>query len=354
VRVRLLWKLLGVNILVLGVVALAAWVAIDYLAADYFSALMHRYGISPTESHGMFLGAVHRYLLWATGAAAALAVAGSFLLTRRLLGPLAQMTQAAGRLAAGDFSRRVTAGARDEVGALGAAFNRMADGLERLERMRKDLVADVAHELRTPLTNVRGYLEALHDGVVPPSPETFALLLDEVRRLGTLVEDLLQLAKADAAQAFLEKAPVSLRELAGQLLEISRPTFLARGIAPATAFADGDDTVPADRDRIAQVLRNLLDNALRHTPRGGRIEVSTARVAGGVRVAVANSGGAIPAQDLPRIFERFFVVDRSRSRAGGGAGLGLAIVKELVEAHGGRVGAESAAGRTTVWFLLPA
>jgi len=354
VRLRLRWKLLGVNVLVLAVAALAVWLAVDYLAADYFAALMDRYGISPTEAHRMFLGAVHRYLLWATAAAAAVAVLGSFLLTRRLLGPLAEMSAIAGRLAAGDFSSRVATAARDEVGELGAAFNRMADGLERLERHRKDLVADVAHELRTPLTNVRGYLEALHDGVLPPSVETFALLLDEVRRLGALVEDLLQLAKADAARAFLEKRPLSLRELAGQLLEISRPAFAARGIALEESFAPGPGTVRADRDRVSQVLRNLLDNALRHTPPGGEVTVATAPTGAGVRVAVTNTGSEIPAGDLPRVFERFFVVDRSRSRGGGGAGLGLAIVRELVEAHGGAVGAESAGGRTTVWFTLPA
>jgi signal transduction histidine kinase len=215
------------------------------------------------------------------------------------------------------------------------------------------MVADVAHELRTPLTNVRGYLEALRDGVVPATHDTFDLLLEEVRRLGGLVEDLLQLAKADAAKAFLEKRPLSLHELVGQMLDLHAPGFRAHGIAVSTRLSPDADLALGDRDRLGQVLRNLLDNALRYTLPGGAVEVSTERVPGGIRVSVTNTGEEIPEADLPLIFERFFVVDRSRSRDGGGAGLGLAIVKEIVEAHGGEVGAACADGRTTVWFTLP-
>lgn len=352
-RSRLLWKLLGVNLLVLGVVVLAVWAAVDYLAAGYFADLMRQHGISTEESNRMFLGAVHRYLVGATLAAVLLAAVTSLVLTRRILGPLGQMTQVAGRVAAGDFSTRVTATTQDEVGALGAAFNRMAENLAQLERLRKSMVADVAHELRTPLTNVRGYLEGLRDGVIPADPSTFAMLLAEVGRLGSLVENLLQLARADAARAFLEKAPLSLGALIDAVREITRPDFEARGVRLEVRVAPAADAVTADRDRISQVLRNLLDNALRYTSAGGEVSVSAERLADGVRVAVSNPGVEIPEQDLPRIFERFFVVERSRSRDGCGAGLGLAIVKELVEAHGGTVGATSAGGRTTVWFLIP-
>ncbi|MBI5014717.1 MAG: HAMP domain-containing protein [Deltaproteobacteria bacterium] len=352
-RPRLLWKLLGVNLPVLAVVGLGIWIAIDTLAAGYFSALMLRYGISPVESNRMFLEAVHRYLLWATLAAAGVAVGLSFLLTRRVLGPLSQMTEVAGRLAAGDFSSRVTETSVDEVGALGAAFNRMAESLARLESLRKSMVADVAHELRTPLTNVRGYLEALADGVVPPSRETFELLLGETQRLASLVEGLLELAKADAARAFLERRPVSLHELLGQQLEIHRPRFQARALRLAARLAPDADAVTADRDRLSQVLGNLLDNALRYATPGSEVEVTAERVPEGVRVTVSNTGEEIDERDLPLLFERFFRVDRSRSREAGGAGLGLAIARELVEAHGGRAGASSAAGRTSVWFTLP-
>lgn len=350
---RLLWKLLGINLLVVAVVVVAVWASIDTLAAGYFAALMHQYGIEPTTSHRMFVHAVHRYLVWATLGAVALAATLSFLLTRRLLGPLSQMAAVAGRLAAGNFGSRVEVTSGDEVGQLGVAFNRMAEGLERLEGLRKAMVADVAHELRTPLTNVRGYLEALSDGVVPATQETFDLLLEEVRRLGGLVEDLLQLAKADAAKAFLEKNGISLHQLVGQMVDLQAPGFRARAIAVRTSLAPDADAVLADRDRLSQVLRNLLDNALRYTVAGGEVEVSAERLLDRVRVSVTNTGEEIPEQDLPLIFERFFVVDRSRSRDGGGAGLGLAIVKEIVEAHGGEVGAACADGRTTVWFTLP-
>ncbi len=354
-RSRLLWKLLGVNLPALALVVVALWVSVDYLAAAYFSELMHRYGIEPVTSHRMFLHAVHRYLVWASLAAMALAVGLSFLLTRRVLGPLSEVAKAAGRLAAGDFRSRAGVSSTDEVGQLGASFDRMAESLEQLEALRKSMVADVAHELRTPLTNVRGYLEALSDGVFPASGETFALLLAEVRRLEALVESHLQLARADAAKAFLEKRPFSVHGLVSRAVEVNAPRFRARGITLRPLLAPEADESFGDPDRLSQVLGNLLDNALRYGLPGSEVEVRAERVpGGGLRVAVTNAGEEIPEDDLPLIFERFFVVDRSRSREGGGAGLGLAIVKEVVEAHGGSVGASSESGRTTVWFTLPA
>lgn len=350
---RLLWKLLGINLCLLAVVVAAMWAAVDTLAAGYFADLMHQYGIEPTTSHRMFVHAVHRYLVGTAAGAVALAVALSFLLTRKVLGPLSQVAEAAGRVATGELGARVPVASADEVGDLGAAFNRMAEGLERLEALRKAMVADVAHELRTPLTNVRGYLEALSDGVVPPTRDTFDLLREEVRRLGGLTEDLLQLAKADAGKLFLDKRRFSLREFVDQAVDLRAPDLRARTVSVRTRLAPDAETALGDRDRMVQVLGNLLENAMRHAGPDGEIEVAADRTEGGLRVSVSNTGEEIPAEDLPLIFERFFVVDRSRSRDRGGAGLGLAIVKEIVEAHGGRVGASCAAGRTTVWFTLP-
>lgn len=350
---RLLWKLLLVNIPVIAVIIVIVWLAIDHLAAGYFMVLMKKYMVAPTATHRMFLAAVHRYLLWASAVALALAFLLSYLLTRRVLRPLSQMAAVTREVAAGNFSTRVEVASSDEVGELGAAFNRMADSLERLERLRKTMVADVAHELRTPLTNLRGYLEGLADGVVPPSRTTLEMLQAEVLRLVHLVEDLGQLARADAARAYLERREFSLPESIGQMLALYRPGFEAKGIAVESSFAPGTERVTADRDKLLQAVRNLVENAWKYTPEGGRVAVSAERVAEGIRVVFANSGSGIAAAELPFIFERFYRADRSRSREGGGAGIGLAIVKELVEAHGGRVGAESGEGETRVWFVLP-
>lgn len=350
---RLLWKLLLINVPVIAVIILVIWLAIDQLAATYFMVLMEKYMVAPTETHQAFLAAVHRYLIWASLAALALAFVLSYLLTRRVLRPLSEMTGITRELASGRFSTRVEVLSQDEVGQLGLAFNRMADSLAQVEQLRKTMVADLAHELRTPLTNLRGYLEALSDEVLPPSRETFGVLQQEILRLVHLVEDLQQLARADAAKALLQRQPLSLAEEIDQLLRLFRPNFEAKGIAVISHFAPGSEVVNADRDKLLQALRNLVENAWKYTPANGQVEVASKPVAGGVRVLFSNSGEGIAAQDLPFIFERFFRADRSRSRDAGGAGIGLAIVKELIEAHGGRVGAESSPGETRIWFTLP-
>jgi two-component system sensor histidine kinase BaeS len=353
-RNRLLWKLLGIHIPVIAVVIVMVWLAIDYLAADYFMALMDKYNISPTETQEMFLDAVHHYLIWASIAALALAGVSSFLLTRRVLRPLSRMADVTRAVAAGDYTARVQVDAGDDIGQLGGAFNRMANSLERMEQLRKAMVADVAHELRTPLTNVRGYLEALSDGVLPPAAETFAILQQEILRLVRLAEDLLQLAKADAAHAHLQRRTISLASLVDEVLGPYRLRFRDKGIIPEVRVAQGAEQVTADRDRVAQMVGNLAENAWQYSPPGGRVAIHLERVPNGVRLTVANSGNGIAEEDLPFIFERFYRADKSRSRELGGAGIGLAIVKELAEAHGGTVGASSVAGETRVWFTLPA
>lgn len=351
---RLLWKLLLISVVpVIAVIILVIWLAIDQLAADYFMALMKKYAVSPTRTHQMFLTAIHRYLIWATAAALALSLMLGYLLTLRVLRPLSQMAEITRQFAAGDFTRRVAVSSRDEIGQLGLAFNRMADSLESLEGLRKRMVADVAHELRTPLTNLRGYLEGLSDEVVPPSRSTFQMLQQEILRLVHLVEDLQQLAKADAAKAYLNRRPVSVQALLGQLLTLYRPQLEEKKTDVVIRIAPETDRVSADPDKLLQAIRNLVENAWKYSPPNGRIEIATARIPDGIQVRFTNSGAPIAPQDLPFIFERFYRGDRSRSREGGGAGVGLAIVKELINAHGGQVGAESRPGETCVWFTLP-
>ncbi len=350
---HLLWKLLLNIVPVIGVTILVVWLAIDNLAATYFMRLMENYSIAPHDSHQMFIEAVHRYLIWAALAALALALLLSYLMTKRVLNPLSQMTRISRELAAGNFANRVEVVSEDEVAQLGVAFNRMADNLEHLEQLRKSMVTDVAHELRTPLTNLRGYLEGLSDEVIPPARETFRMLENEILRLVHLVDDLQQLTKAESARAFLRRQELSVITLVEQLQALFDPRFQAREIEVQVEIAPPDLAVYADLDKLLQALRNLLENAWRYTPPGGQVKIQGRSFGEGVELAISNSGPGIATADLPYIFERFFRADRSRSREHGGAGIGLAIVKELTEAHGGEVGAESSDGLTRIWMRLP-
>ncbi|MGD9019645.1 MAG: HAMP domain-containing protein, partial [Desulfuromonadales bacterium] len=294
-KVRLHWKLVLVTTVpVIALITGIIWLAFDQLAADYFMVLMDKYMVSPTDTHRAFLTAVHRYLLWASLVALGLAFLLSYLLTRRVLRPLVQMSDASRQIAAGNFTARVEAIRGDEIGELGEAFNRMSDSLERLEQLRKSMVSDVAHELRTPLTNLRGYLEGLSDGVIPPDKATFEMLQQENLRLVNLVDDLGQLARADAARAFLDRRPIDLTDCIEEMLNLYRMNVDDKQIRLSTRFADDASTVPADRDKLLQAMRNLIDNCLKYTPLGGRVTITTARTAGGVRVDFVNDGPGIP------------------------------------------------------------
>lgn len=353
-RASILWKFLGIIAAAVVAVILVVWLTIDYLAADYFSTLMKEYNIEPAETNQMFLDTVHRYLLQASIAAIAFAVFLSFLLTRKLLRPLSHMTEMTRKVAAGDLSARVNFDSGDEVGELARAFDRMADSLQRTEELRKSMVVDVSHELRTPLTNIRGYLEGLADGVVPPSKDTYDLLQREILRLVRLVEDLTRLAKAEAAARDLRPERVSLPDLVAEIAALDAPRLAARGLALESRLDPKAESVRADRDKLRQVLHNILHNACRYAEENSTLLLVSAAEGNGVRICLENRGAGIAPQDLPYIFERFYRADKSRSRQSGGAGIGLAIVKQLVEAHGGKVDASSENGRTRVCFSLPA
>jgi two-component system sensor histidine kinase BaeS len=350
---RLIWKLLGVNILIIGFVIIIVWLTVNYLAADYFLKLMEKYNISPTSIHQMFLSAIHRYLIWASLSAIALAAILSLFLLRQVLGPLSQMTEITRSIAAGDYSQNVPIRTRDEMGQLAKAFNRMAESLQHTEELRKTLVINVAHELRTPLTNMRGYLEALSDQVLQPSPETFALLHEETLRLADLVEDILRLARADAAGRDLHRVRVRMHDLVSQELKAFLAKFRAKKISVENRLGEADDKVWADREKIQRVIQNLLQNALQYTRVGGKIRIDGERLPNALKLTFANTGGELSENDLPFVFERFFRGEKSRSREHGGAGIGLAIVKELIEAHDGQVGARLHDDTFLVWFTLP-
>lgn len=350
---RLLRKLLLVIVLGIALAVLIMWLAIDIFAANYFSFLMEKYNLPRNEVQYIFLDAAHRYTLWAGLIAMTLAVLLGFLLIRKILGPLYQMGVITGKIAQGDYTERVHVTSSDEIGELAKSFNVMTDSLQRFERLRETMVANVAHELRAPLTNMRGYLEALSDGILPPSRKTFELLHEETLRLTALSNDLLTLSNADAARSTLKPKQIDLREYIPRALDLFRIQFAAKEIAIETVFPDGAVEVLADPDKLGQVLHNLFQNVWQYTPRGGRVRVSVESSPGWVRATFANPGDGIAEEDLPLIFERFYRGEKSRSREYGGAGIGLAIVKELIEAHGGRIGAESSAAETRIWFELP-
>ncbi len=305
-----------------------------------------------------YLEAVHGSLWLAGGLAALVAVALGLLLARQIAGPVRALTTAARRLGAGDLEGRVPVrGRRDELGELAEAFNSMAEAVGRQEMLRRQMAADIAHELRTPLAVIQANLEAMLDGIRPLSAEEVADVHRETQLLSRLVTDLRDLSLAEMGQLPLRKEPTDLT--ASVWMSVARFSSQAeeKGVRLVVEAAESLPRAEVDPDRVAQVLGNLLDNALRHTLPGGEVMV---RLQPGaqrdeVRVTVRDTGSGIPEEHLPNIFERFYRADRARTRTDGGSGIGLAVVRQLIEAHGGRVWAESQPGKgTTFSFVLPA
>ena len=317
-----------------------------------FEELMVEHGESVASARAMFERTVTLFFALGVAVATLLSLSVAAVLAAWLSRPLARLRVAAHAVAEGDLGARVRREGPAEVASLARSFNEMAERLAEQEALRQEFVANAAHELRTPLTNLRGYLEALRDGVLAPSRETFESLQEEVDRLVRLSRSLDALAEGDVGSRPPELRDVDVAAALASAVELVQPAFERRAIHCEIEAAPGL-SARADPDHLAQVLANLMQNATRYTPRGGRVIVSARGGTNDVTVSVTNSGDGIPADDLPRVFERFFRVERSRDRARGGAGIGLAIVKQLVELGGGRVGAESSAGTTRFWFSLP-
>lgn len=271
--------------------------------------------------------------------AALIALGGALIvggyLSYRLLRPVRAITDATVRYGRGERDARVSVEGNDELSMLARTFNQVAEQLASREAQDRRMVADIAHELRTPLTVMKGELEALQDGLLESSPETFGRLVEEVDLLERLVRDLRLLSLAEAGQLHLDRGPLDLADLARSTLE----SFAPRAEASGVRFEGRFDPAPAngDLERFRQVLYNLLENALRHTPRGGTVSVVTGMQGSFVVLTVADSGSGILPEHVPHIFERFYRADAARGRESGGSGLGLAIVKAIVEAHGGSV-----------------
>ncbi len=335
-----------------GLVILAGSVTLLTLALTLAPRLFRDHlrqeaGPVPTELAGhidqSFARAVGLALVVSMVAAVLTALAVSFLVTRRLVRPVAALATAAQDIASGRYDVLVRpSGLGEEFDALGRSFAEMATALAATERVRADLLRDVAHELRTPLATIRAYVEGLADGVVSLDALTTATLDGELHRMQRLVDDLAMVSRAEERQLDLHLQPVVLAELATAAVEAARPAFTTKGVGLSADTEPGTPRVLVDSDRLHEVLANLLENALRHTPAGGRVTVSARRRADEAELAVRDSGEGIPSDQLPRVFERFYRVDAGRTRTRGGSGIGLAIARALVEAHGGRIRAQSA------------
>ena len=296
-------------------------------------------------------------LQWALGLAGGVAAVAGIVLgivvSRSLAAPLARTASAARRFAARDWSQRAPVAGAEEVAAVARSFNAMADDLQAAEVTRRNLMADIAHELRTPLSVMQGNLRAILDGVYPLEVAEIAGLYDETRLLSRLVEDLRELALAEAGRPSLHPQRLDLNAVLQQTAAQFAAAADAQGVSLQVSPGDAP-SVTGDPDRVAQVLRNLVANALRHTPAAGSITLSSAAGSGFVRVTVADTGEGISREDQGHVFDRFYRVDRSRARASGGSGLGLPIARAWVEAMGGRIGVDSAPGEgSRFWFELP-
>jgi len=282
-------------------------------------------------------------LVVATAAALVVAAAVSLFLTVRIVRPVHALAAAARRVSSGEYAARAPVAGEDELAQLGSAFNQMAASLEAAERHRLQLIGDLGHELRTPLATIDGYVEGLADGVVAPDAATWRVLRTETRRLGRLVEDLRAVSRAEERQLDLRIREVEPAALVGAAVEAAARSYGAKGVRLATDVAPALGALAVDSDRLGEVLANLLDNALRHTPPGGTVTVSGRRTAEAIELAVADDGEGIEPAELARVFERFHRGDPARRRtADSGSGIGLTIARAIVEAHGGRIAAESA------------
>lgn len=321
-----------------------------YQSGVYWTAIIQN---DPLQNR--FITTVESSLLIAVALASVVALLLTWLLSKRILAPVAALTKAAQRLEGGDLSQRVEVKARDEIASLAHAFNSMADALERTEGLRRTMVSDIAHELRTPLTNIRGYLEGLRDGVVDAELATFDSLHEEALLLNRLIDDLQELALAEAGQLRLNRSSCDIASLLRQSLLAAQPRLSQQAIQSELVVEDDLPELELDAERMGQVLRNLLNNALTHTSAGGTIRlIAEQGTDQTISIRIEDTGSGIPADDLPFIFERFYRADRSRNRATGGAGLGLTIVKQLIEAHGGTISVSSQVGKgSSFQILLP-
>lgn len=347
----------GQNVLTLGIAAselsLSIPIEVGGQRVGTLIALRPREFRNPLEEE--FVQSA-RGALWLTGiAAGGIALLLTFFLLRQTTAPLRVLDEATQKISQGDLSHRVTVHGQDEFGHVARSFNQMAASLEKTEQVKRDLIADIAHELRTPISIVRAGLEGLMDGVLPSTGESFAGLHNKTLLISRLVDDLHQLALADAGQLAIHKTPCDLRRLLYHIETTIGAQLEDQQIQLAIEIPLDLPSVQADIQRIEEILLNLLSNAMRYTPAGGVIRVKACAIENQhIQVGVCDSGPGLSEENLRHVFDRFYREDKSRARSTGGSGLGLAIAKALVEAHSGRIWAEnSPAGGACFHFTLP-
>ena len=304
------------------------------------------------QAEAAFLAQVNRALVWAAGGATAVALLLAILLARTFTRPLRELTAATRAVAQGDLAQQVTVRSQDELGELAVSFNQMSADLARSRDMRRQMTADIAHDLRTPISIILGHAEALEDGVLPLTAENLHIIHDEAQRLNRLVVDLRTLSLTEAGELPLARRPTDLAALLERAVLAHTPQAQQQQVALQVDVPSDLPQVEIDPDRMAQVLGNLLSNALRHTLPHGRIQLSADRTDDGLCFSVRDTGTGIPPEALPHVFDRFYRGDKSRRRDGqGGSGLGLAIARSIVVGHRGRVWAESEPGQGTAFFV---
>lgn len=314
-----------------------------------------------SELFSQYTTAVYEAVTYAALAALIAAILASFFISRQVVTPMLHMMSLSQRIAEGEYQERLAlpggqqADQTDELGQLALRFNQMADKLEKTETIRRQLIGDVTHELRTPLTAVKGYLEGLMDGVLPADPETYEQIHSEIDRLQRLVNDLQELSRVEAGAIQLNLAPVPPERLIERIQSTFGRQFEDKNIQLVTDVETGLPNLFVDKDRIIQVLTNLAGNALQYTPNGGKVSISVRREKSEILFAVKDTGIGISTEQLTFIFNRFYRTDKSRNRASGGSGIGLTIAKALVQAHQGKIWAESnGEGKgSTFSFLIP-
>jgi signal transduction histidine kinase len=327
-------------------------IQLDGEVVGWLIATPEGFGRNPAEA--LFLNNINRMLVFGAIGAMVVSLLLGIFLARTLTRPIREITTATRAVADGDLDHKVPVRSRDEMGELATSFNMMSAKLAQSINLRRQMTADIAHELRTPISVILGHTEAMHDGVLPPSEETFDIIRDEALRLERMVDDLRTLSRADAGELALTYHLVSVQDLVDQTIKAYRPQARKKDIKLHVEASPDLPEVNIDPDRMAQVLSNLLSNALRYTHQGGDITLSARHTAGEVEIRVHDSGPGIEPEELPNIFDRFYRTDKSRQRESGGSGLGLAIAKSIVEGHGGRIWAESEPGEgTTIAIALP-
>jgi len=320
-------------------------ISIDVNGETVGTLVMGRVPFQRNPREEEFIQRTNLMLVYSAVGASLVALLLGIFLSRTLTRPIRELTEATHAVADGELGKQVTVRSKDEMGELASSFNKMSTDLARSSNARKQMTADIAHELRTPLSLILGHAEAVHDGVLPPTKENFEIIRDEAERLEHLVDDLRTLSLADAGELSITLQEVSPQKLLNDIQAAYLHIASQKNVKIQLDIPSEIPMLNIDPGRMTQVLTNIFDNALRHTPEGGRIVLAAQTIDDSVQLSIQDSGPGIEGEDANRIFERFYRTDSARHRDAGGSGLGLAIAKSIVEMHRGQIWAESEPGQ---------